>query len=146
MKLPPLVHRAAGSADEAVALLAEAGTDGAVLAGGQSLLLELRYGRSAATVLVDVNRAPDLAGLAVADGELRLAALTRHAALERLELDDPLARLLAAAGAHVAHPPIRARGTFAGSLAWAHPASEWCAIARALGARVTVRSRAGSAR
>jgi aerobic carbon-monoxide dehydrogenase medium subunit len=143
VKLPPIAHRRAGSADEAVALLADAGEDGAVLAGGQSLLVELRYGDAAPRVLVDVTGAADLAGLAVADGELRLGALVRHAAVERLELDDPLARLLRRAAAYVAHPPIRARGTFAGSLAWAHPAAEWCALARALDARLTVRGPAG---
>ncbi|SHG28598.1 FAD binding domain-containing protein [Geodermatophilus nigrescens] len=143
MKLPPISYRRAGSADEAVALLAESGDDAAVLAGGQSLLLELRYGDVRRGVLVDLAGAADLAGLAVADGELRLGALVRHAAVERLELDDPLARLLRRAAAYVAHPPIRARGTFAGSLAWAHPAAEWCALARALDARMTVRGPAG---
>lgn len=143
MKLPAFAHRVAGSGEEAAQLLAEAGTEGAVLAGGQSLLLEMRYGRATPTVLVDVNRASDLAGLDVVDGELRLGALVRHAAVERLELDDPLARLLGRAAAVVAHPPIRARGTFVGSLAWAHPASEWCALSRALDARVTVRGPAG---
>jgi carbon-monoxide dehydrogenase medium subunit len=143
VKLPAFAHRAAGSAEEAVAFLAEAGTEGAVLAGGQSLLLELRYGQARPGVLVDVNRAPDLAGIQVADGRLRLRALTRHAAVERLELDDPLGRLLRRAAPYVAHPPIRARGTFTGSLAWAHPASEWCALARALDATVTVRGPGG---
>lgn len=131
MKLPAFSYRPAGSAEEAVALLAEAGTDGAVLAGGQSLLLEMRYGRSHPGVLVDINRAGDLAGVQVADGELRLGALTRHVAVERLELDDPLGRLLTRAAAVVAHPPIRARGTFAGSLAWAHPASVRIGLANA---------------
>jgi carbon-monoxide dehydrogenase medium subunit len=143
VKLPAIAHRPAGSAEEAVALLAEVGAEGAVLSGGQSLLLELRYGTARPAVLVDINRAEDLAGLDVADGELRMGALTRHAAVERLELDDPLARLLARAAKVVAHPPIRARGTFAGSLAWAHPASEWCALSRALDARITVRGPAG---
>jgi carbon-monoxide dehydrogenase medium subunit len=139
----PVEYRSAGSAEEAVALLAQAGAGAAVLAGGQSLLLEMRYGVARPSVLVDINRADDLAGVDVADGELRLGALVRHAAVERLELDDPLGRLLSRAAALVAHPPIRARGTFAGSLAWAHPASEWCALSRALDARVTVRGPAG---
>lgn len=138
-----MAYRRAGSAEEAVAQLAEAGRDGAVLAGGQSLLLELRYGTARPAVLVDINRAADLAGVKVAGGMLRMRALTRHAAVERLELDDPLVRLLRRAAAVVAHPPIRARGTFAGSLAWAHPASEWCALSRALDARITVRGPTG---
>jgi len=143
VKLPAFEHHPARSADEAVALLAQAGSAGAVLAGGQSLLLEMRYGQARPGVLVDVNRAGDLTGVEVAGGRLRLRALTRHAVVERLELDDPLGRLLRRAAPYVAHPPIRARGTFAGSLAWAHPASEWCALARALDAVLTVRGPAG---
>ena len=42
-------------------------------------------------------------------------------------------RLLARAARYVAHPPIRARGTFCGSLAWGHPAAEWNALAVGLG-------------
>jgi len=143
MKLPAVDHVAVTCADEAVSRLAEAGGAGAVLAGGQSLLLEMRYGRARPGVLVDVNRAADLFGTSHGDGELRLRALTRHVVLERGVVADPLGRLLARAAAFVAHPPIRARGTFAGSLAWAHPASEWCALSRALDARITVRGPAG---
>jgi carbon-monoxide dehydrogenase medium subunit len=37
---------------------------------------------------------------------------------------------------HIAHPPIRARGTMAGSLAYAHPAAEWPTVATALDAEL----------
>jgi len=45
---------------------------------------------------------------------------------------------------HIAHYPIRMRGTFCGSLAHADPASEWCLVAATLGAEVHVRSTGGS--
>ncbi|HYZ32057.1 MAG TPA: FAD binding domain-containing protein [Crenalkalicoccus sp.] len=41
----------------------------------------------------------------------------------------PLGALLPRIAHHIAHTPIRARGTFGGSLAHADPASEWCATA-----------------
>jgi carbon-monoxide dehydrogenase medium subunit len=41
----------------------------------------------------------------------------------------------------VAHHPIRARGTFCGSIAHADPASEWCAVAAALDAEMVVESK-----
>jgi carbon-monoxide dehydrogenase medium subunit len=43
---------------------------------------------------------------------------------------------------HIAHYPIRTRGTFCGSLAHADPASEWCCVARTLDAQIVARSKA----
>jgi len=45
---------------------------------------------------------------------------------------------------HIAHHPIRTRGTFCGSIAHADPASEWCALAATLDARMVVRSVRGT--
>jgi carbon-monoxide dehydrogenase medium subunit len=59
---------------------------------------------------------------------LLLGALTRH---RRIETDPAIAAacpLLAAAAPHIAHLPIRTRGTLGGSLAHADPAAEWPAI------------------
>jgi carbon-monoxide dehydrogenase medium subunit len=45
---------------------------------------------------------------------------------------------------HIAHYPIRTRGTFCGSVAHADPASEWCLVAAALGAEMVARSAKGT--
>jgi carbon-monoxide dehydrogenase medium subunit len=45
---------------------------------------------------------------------------------------------------HIAHHPIRTRGTFCGSLAHADPASEWCLVAATLGAEMVAASRRGT--
>jgi carbon-monoxide dehydrogenase medium subunit len=126
------------SVAEAVAALERGGAGAAVLAGGQSLLIELRYRQRRPALLVDINRIPALAGVSVDGGELRIGALARHAELERAAFDDPLAALLREAGRHVAHPPVRSRGTFAGSVAWAHPAAEWNALTLALDGRIVL--------
>src|SRR5262249_20377683 len=44
---------------------------------------------------------------------------------------------------HIAHYPIRTRGTFCGSIAHADPAAEWCLVAAALGAEMVARSAGG---
>jgi carbon-monoxide dehydrogenase medium subunit len=44
---------------------------------------------------------------------------------------------------HIAHYPIRTRGTFCGSLAHADPASEWCLVAATLGATMVAKSTRG---
>jgi len=45
---------------------------------------------------------------------------------------------------HIAHYPIRTRGTFCGSIANADPASEWCTVAVALGAEMVAQSARGT--
>jgi aerobic carbon-monoxide dehydrogenase medium subunit len=45
---------------------------------------------------------------------------------------------------HIAHYPIRTRGTFCGSIAHADPASEWCLVAATLGAEMVARSARGT--
>src|SRR4051812_49787385 len=45
---------------------------------------------------------------------------------------------------HIAHYPIRTRGTFCGSIAHADPASEWCAVAAALDADMIARRTGGT--
>ncbi len=39
---------------------------------------------------------------------------------------------------------MRVRGTFAGSIAWAHPSSEWCALAAAMDAEIVLASVRGT--
>jgi carbon-monoxide dehydrogenase medium subunit len=144
MKPAAFDYVAPDTVDDAVAALdSDRRVD--VLAGGQSLLLELHYRRRQPELVVDINRIDALTGLRVDRGDLVAGALARH---DMFESPAPgsgrLGALLATAARHIAHPPIRALGTMAGSLAWAHPASEWCALAVALDARIELRSRDGA--
>ena len=81
--------------------------------------------------------------MAVTNGRLAVGACVRHAAFYRPPVDGPLGRLLASVVRHIAHHPIRTRGTFCGSLAHADPASEWCLLAATLGAEMQALSRRG---
>lgn len=54
-----------------------------------------------------------------------------------------MGRLLAAVVRHIAHYPIRTRGTFCGSIAHADPASEWCLVAATLSAQMVAASKRG---
>jgi len=141
VKPPALDYVAPSSLDEALDHLAEPGA--VVLAGGQSLLLELAYRAHRPRLLVDLNGVPDLDGLVEDSDGLTIGALVRHRALEEPG-SSPHRQLLARIAPYVAHPPIRARGTFCGSVAWAHPAAEWNAVSLALDAEVHVQSARGS--
>ncbi len=124
--------------EEAVAVLASAGEDGRVLAGGQSLipLLNLRLVRP--RLLVDLRRLTGLAGVRAAGDGVAIGAMTRQADAETAPLVRERAPLLAAALAHVGHPAIRFRGTVGGSLAHADPLAEVPAAALALDATLTL--------
>jgi carbon-monoxide dehydrogenase medium subunit len=67
----------------------------------------------------------------------------RHAAFHRPVCDGPLGKLLTDVVRHIAHYPIRNRGTFCGSLAHADPASEWCLVLAALDGEVLAKSARG---
>lgn len=129
---------------EAVNALADAGRKAHVLAGGQSLILEMHLQRIHPDLVVDINRITALDDMRVNDSTLRVGALIRHRVFESPQaVPGPLGTLFSLAVLSIAHPPIRTRGTMAGSLAWAHPASEWCALATALDADVELHGPAG---
>jgi carbon-monoxide dehydrogenase medium subunit len=124
------------SVDQAVRMLADAGEDAKVLAGGQSLLPLLRLRLAFPELVVDVGRIPELRGVRE-DGEaLVIGAMTTHHDVIR----DPLVRrhagLLAEATATVADPAVRHRGTLGGSLAHADPAGDLPAVVLALDAEL----------
>ena len=145
MKPAPFVYHRPASLDEAVRMLGELATsDGRILAGGQSLAAMMAYRVARPPHLVDINFIPALKEIHVADATLRIAAGVRHAAFEMPAAPGPTGRLLATIVRHVAHRPIRARGTFCGSLAHADPASEWCLALAALDGRVVARSTRGT--
>jgi carbon-monoxide dehydrogenase medium subunit len=144
VKPSPFTYHRPETVEEALAVLADVGADGKVLAGGQSLLPVLSMRLAAPGHLVDVNRLADLAYVRTDSAGVRVGALARHAAVER---DDPAAGvqpLLRQALRLVAHPTIRNRGTTVGSLAHADPSGEMTAVLAVLGGRVSLASATGS--
>src|SRR6266480_6450421 len=140
MKPARFRYHAPKTIEEAVDTLAEvAAEDGRVLAGGQSLVPIMAFRLARPAHLVDINGVEALRRLAVDGGRLCIGAGVRHAAFHRPAVGGPLGRLLAVVVRHIAHYPIRTRGTFCGSLAHADPASEWCLVAAALGAEMVTR-------
>jgi carbon-monoxide dehydrogenase medium subunit len=139
MKSAPFSYAAPRSLDEAVAELGRHGDEARVLAGGQSLVPMMAFRLARPSCLVDINAVSELDFLRLENGVLRIGALTRHAAFEEPATDGTLGRLLTRVMHHIAHWPIRTRGTFCGSLAHADPASEWCLVATTLGAELVLR-------
>jgi carbon-monoxide dehydrogenase medium subunit len=128
VKPAPFVHHAPRTVDEAVGVLAEVGSDGKVLAGGQSLIPVLNMRLASPGHLVDINGITGLDAVDVTDAWVRVGALVRHTGLERHDEAEAALPLLRQAVRNVAHPAIRNRGTTVGSIAHADPAGEMPAV------------------
>ena len=126
----------AGSVPEAVALLEQHGDDAKILAGGQSLIPLLRFRLAGASVLIDINRVPDLDYLQETDGTLHIGALTREAELDASDLIRNRYPILHETAGVVADPVVRNWATVGGNLAHADPANDHPATMLALGAQV----------
>lgn len=143
MKPAPFVHHGPTDLDQAVAVLAQVGHDGKVLAGGQSLIPMLSMRLAAPGHLVDINKVAGLDSITVTDAYVRVGATARHRAVERSEEAYAALPLLRQALHNVAHPAIRNRGTTVGSIAHADAAGEMPSVAVLTDAVVEVRGPGG---
>jgi CO/xanthine dehydrogenase FAD-binding subunit len=142
VKPPKFDYVAAGSVDEALSALADGGDEAKVLAGGQSLMPLLAFRFAQPTLLVDLNRVPELAYVRETGDGLAVGAMTRT---HQLEVSSEVAARwpLAAAPPFIGHPQIPHRGTGGGSTAPADPAAELPAVALASRATLVARSARG---
>jgi aerobic carbon-monoxide dehydrogenase medium subunit len=144
MKSAPFVRHVPRTIAQATAMLAEFGPkDGRVLAGGQSLVPIMAFRMARPAHLVDINGVADFGRVSQIGDALSIGAVVRHAAFHPPAMPGQMGRLLAAVVRHIAHYPIRTRGTFCGSIAHADPASEWCLVAATLAAQMVATSERG---
>ena len=145
MKPAAFVRHVPRTLDEAVKILAQvAALDGRILAGGQSLVPIMAFRLAKPAHLVDINEVEGLDKITSAGKQLHIGPCVRHAAFHKTVTDNPLGNLLSLVARHIAHYPIRLRGTFCGSLAHADPASEWCLVAATLDATIVAQSTRGT--
>ena len=124
--------------EETLTLLGDGGRDSVELAGGQSLMPTLNMRLSAPDLLVDINGLDELSGIKLEGNQIRIGALTRHVEIENSSVIVENCPLIALAMPHIAHPAIRNRGTFGGSIALADPAAELPACICALEAQIEI--------
>jgi len=92
--------------------------------------------------LVDLGDIPDLKGIALNGGNLRIAAMTTHAAVSESEVVQQALPGLAMLAGMIGDPHVRHRGTIGGSVANNDPAADYPAAVLALGATVHTNRRA----
>jgi len=137
MKSPPFAYTRPTSVGDAIEALGS-DPDARALAGGQSLLPLLGVRLAAPSLLVDLERIPELAGVHPNGSTTRIGAMTRQADAERSEELRARIPVLVEGIRQIGYPAIRNRGTVGGSLAHADPAAELPVLAAALDARIVV--------
>jgi len=128
---------APASLDEAITALTDGGEDAKLLAGGHSLLPLMKLRLAAPSLLVDLRRVPDLAGVQ-RNGGVRIGAMTTHTAVAGADLG-----VVSAAAATIADQQVRNRGTIGGSLAHGDPASDLPAVVLAAEGTIVARGPGG---
>jgi len=123
-------------ASVADAARAAADDDAKLIAGGQSLLAAMKLGLAAPSTLVDLGQVSGLAGITVANGTVRIGAMTTHAAVaDSPEVQQTIPALADLAG-KIGDRQVRHRGTLGGSLANNDPAACYPAAVLGLGATI----------
>ena len=143
MKPPPFEYVRPVDLNGVPGALAQNSGETKILAGGQSLVPMMNLRLVAPKRLVDINRVTGLDRIARDGDRLLIGALARHTDVLTSPVVREYAPLVVAAYRHVAHRPIRNRGTIGGNLAHADPASELPAVMLALDAEFVLRSLAG---
>lgn len=142
MKPAPFEYIAPTDLTDALDALHQHGFDAKLLAGGQSLVPVMNFRLAQPSVLIDLNELSALNFIRQeSNGTIHFGSMVRQNQLER----DPLVKehlpLLHETIPFIAHPQIRNRGTFGGSIAHADPAGELPVIAVALNGRFRIQSK-----
>jgi carbon-monoxide dehydrogenase medium subunit len=144
MKPAPFGYERPADLQTALAVLGEVKTSAKIIAGGQSLgpMLNLRLVEP--QVIVDISGLAELKQVERRGDELVLGACITHADIEDGRIPDVTRGAMQGVAASIAYRAVRNRGTIGGSLSHADPAADWVSALSALGARLTLRSRAGA--
>ena len=132
-------QRPATVADAAAALSGAA--DGALLAGGQTLIPTLKQRLASPSDVIDLAGIAELKGISAEGGSIRIGAMNSHAEVaSSSEVAGAIPALAALAGG-IGDPHVRNAGTIGGSVANNDPAADYPAALVALGATVHTNSR-----
>lgn len=139
-----LKYHKASNASEAARLMSGA-DDGALLAGGQTLLPTMKAKLATPSDLVDISQAEGMNGVSMSGNTITIGAMTTHADVaDNAELVAACPAIAALAG-NIGDPAVRHRGTIGGSIANNDPAADYPSAMLALSATIITNSREISA-
>lgn len=135
-------HRPA-SVDEAIALMAQHGDDGRVVAGGHSLIPMMKLRLATPSHLIDLRDLDGLRGVREDGGTIVIGAMTTQAeALASKLLAEKCPIILEAAGV-IADPQVRYCGTLGGNVANGDPGNDMPAVMQCLDASYVLKGPKG---
>ncbi len=143
MKPEVFEYHSPTSAEDAVTLMQEY-EDAELLAGNQSLGVQMANRLAAPDHLIDLNELDDLKYISETSDGIEIGALTRHTTIansDRLNRELPL---LAESAGDIAGPSVRNMGTLGGSLGEADPAGNYPTVMAALDATITLQGPDGT--
>ena len=128
------------SVDEAVGLLGEGSRP---LAGGHSLIPQLKLRWASPETLVDLGGIAGLDEISQNGDGLTIGALATHDSVANSELVQSVCPVLAETAGQIGDVQVRNRGTIGGSLAHADPAADYPTLLKALGGSITATGTGG---
>ena len=134
------------SVQEAVALLAELGDNGRVLAGGHSLIPMMKLRLAAPGNLVDLSGIGELKGVRADGNDIVIGAMTTQHELIASDLLADKIPLLRETSLQIADPQVRYLGTLGGNVANGDPGNDMPAAMVCLGASYEVTGKSGGRR
>lgn len=135
-------YLAPASLDDALAALA--GGNATILAGGTDLMPQSSAGKVVfRPILLNIRRIPELGGVEIADGRIRIGALTTITQLKDRPEIAKAVPLLAEAADHFASDQVRNMGTIGGNIGNASPAGDTLVPLLVLDAEIELVSASG---
>lgn len=128
----------------AIAILTEHGDAARVIAGGHSLIPMMKLRMADIEHLVDLQAISSMSGIELADGVVRIGAMTTQHELLTNDVIATAAPLLQEAAMQIADPQVRYVGTVGGNVANGDPGNDMPGLMQCLGARFTLVGPGGS--
>lgn len=127
-------HKATSAAD-AASLLSGA-EDGALLAGGQTLIPTMKQRLAAPSDLIDISGIDEMKGICIDGSTVTIGAMATHAEVASSAELRAVCPSLADLAGHIGDPHVRHKGTLGGSVANNDPAADYPAAMMALNATI----------
>ncbi|MEM7466734.1 MAG: FAD binding domain-containing protein [Pseudomonadota bacterium] len=142
MKAPKLSYHRAANLGEALAAL-DSG-NARVLAGGQSLILQLNQRLVSVQRLIDICQIGELQCINETDSMISIGAAVTTSMIEDGTISGPTGAFLQHVAGQIGYRGVRNRGTLVGGVAFADPAADWPTAFTALNALVVIASVEGT--
>lgn len=132
------------SVDEAVALLAQFGDEGKILAGGHSLIPMMKLRLAGPGHLIDINGIDALKGIQIEGDVIVIGAAVTQAEVLAAAVIRDRCPIVAEAAELIADPQVRNCGTMGGNVANGDPGNDHPAVMMALGASYVLQGASGT--